>query len=84
MFDYLRLKVSALLVRLIFWWKSGSIYAKPHEVLQLPSRDSGRTIKVNFYRSKSNKSAPVLINFHGSGFTIPWHGTDDEFARRVV
>lgn len=84
MLNYLRLKISAALVRLLFWWERPTIHAKPDEILQLLSHDPRRTIKANFYRSKSNKPSPVLVNFHGSGFTIPWHGTDDEFARRVV
>lgn len=84
MLDYLPLKIWASLVRLIFWWKRPAIYPKPDEILQLPSRDLGRTINANFYHSKSNKPSPVLINFHGSGFTVPWYGTNDEFARRVV
>lgn len=84
MLDYLRLKIWASLVRLIFWWKRLSIHAKPDEIIHLPSRELERTIKANFYHSKSNKPSPVLINFHGSGFIVPWHGTDDEFARRVV
>ncbi|KAJ5906366.1 uncharacterized protein N7473_003282 [Penicillium subrubescens] len=84
MLDYLRLKIWATLVRLIFWWKRPAIHGKPDEILQVPSRDLGRTIKANFYHSKSNKPSPVLINFHGSGFTVPWHGTDNEFARQVV
>jgi hypothetical protein len=28
--------------------------------------------------------SPVLVNFHGSGFIVPLHGSDDEFARLVV
>jgi acetyl esterase/lipase len=84
MLDYLRLKIWASLVRLIFWWKRPAMHAKPDEIIRLPSRDLGRTIKANFYHSKTNKPSPVLINFHGSGFTVPWHGTDDEFARQVV
>jgi acetyl esterase/lipase len=83
MLDYSRLKIWASFVRLIFWWKRPAIHAKLYEFLQLPSRDPGRTIKANFYQSESKKPSPVLINFHGSGFIVPWHG-GDEFARRVV
>ncbi|KAJ6140024.1 hypothetical protein N7471_006510 [Penicillium samsonianum] len=81
---YLRLKVEASLVRLAFRWKLEPSLTKQDEVLQLPSRDPGRTIKVNSYRARAEKPTPVLVNFHGSGFIVPWHGTDDEFARRVV
>lgn len=56
------------------------------EVLHIPSRDADRTIKVHVYRSKATATAPtpILINFHGSGFIIPMHGTDDEFALRIA
>ena len=54
------------------------------DVLQIPSRDMGRNIKVHVYRGlKADSPTPVLINFHGSGFVIPMHGSDDEFALRV-
>ncbi|KAJ5397058.1 hypothetical protein N7509_005171 [Penicillium cosmopolitanum] len=57
----------------------------PDEVLHIPSRDAGRTIKAHLYHSSSAASGPkpVLLNFHGSGFMLPQHGTDDEFCRRV-
>ncbi|KAJ5768105.1 hypothetical protein N7533_000688 [Penicillium manginii] len=57
----------------------------PDGVLHIPSRDSGRTIKAHLYHSSSAASGPqpVLLNFHGSGFILPHHGTDDEFCRRV-
>ncbi|KAL3428858.1 Alpha/Beta hydrolase protein [Aspergillus tetrazonus] len=56
------------------------------EIIQIPSRDTGRFIKAHFYRSKCNApaSTPLLINFHGSGFVIPFHGSDDEFARHIT
>ncbi|KAJ5104441.1 hypothetical protein NUU61_001788 [Penicillium alfredii] len=51
---------------------------------QVPSRDPGRTIKVHIYRSSTpSKSSPVLINFHGSGFLIPLHGSDGDWCRKV-
>jgi acetyl esterase/lipase len=28
-------------------------------------------------------SSPVLINLHGSGFVIPFHGSDDLFCRTI-
>ena len=56
------------------------------EIIQIPSRDTGRFIKAHFYRSKRKAHAvtPLLINFHGSGFVIPFHGSDDEFARHII
>lgn len=29
------------------------------------------------------KKAPVLINFHGSGFVLPRHGADDMYCRKI-
>lgn len=81
---YLRLKAQASLVRFAFQWKLSGNSVKPDTTLQVPSRNPGRTIKVNSYRSRASKPAPVLVNFHGSGFIVPWHGTDDEFACRVA
>lgn len=60
------------------------ISAHPDEVRHIPSRDAGRTIKVHVYRASNAPSpSPVLINFHGSGFLLPFHGSDDEYCRRV-
>ncbi|KAA8903643.1 Alpha/Beta hydrolase protein [Sphaerosporella brunnea] len=65
--------------------KVGDFPSHPDDVLQIPSRDSGRTIKAHVYRSKANKKpSPVLINFHSSGFIIPLHGSDDEYCRYIA
>jgi len=57
------------------------------EVLHIPSRDSGRTIKAYCYHSSNRPTqpspVPVLVNFHGSGYVIPLHGSDDEFALKI-
>ena len=57
----------------------------PDEVRHIKSRDAGRTIKIHLYRPTDSSSdpSPVLLNFHGSGFMLPFHGTDDEFCRRI-
>jgi len=56
-------------------------------VLHIPSRDTGRTIKAHCYHSSTRPSqsgsVPVLVNFHGSGYVIPLHGSDDEFALKI-
>lgn len=56
------------------------------EVLHIPSRDAGRTIKAHLYKNPraSSQPFPVLLNWHGSGFVIPQHGSDDEFALKVI
>ncbi|KAM0321656.1 hypothetical protein ACHAQA_010012 [Verticillium albo-atrum] len=56
----------------------------PDDRIDIPSRDAGRTIRAHVYQSKATSPSPVLVNFHGSGFIIPWHGSDDEFARYVA
>jgi acetyl esterase/lipase len=79
-----RNKVLATGVR---YMTSRAIETHQDEVLQVPSRDEGRTIKVHVYKSKNPSQpspVPVLINFHGSGFVIPMHGSDDEFAMRIA
>ncbi|KAL2850729.1 Alpha/Beta hydrolase protein [Aspergillus pseudoustus] len=78
---YIYCKVLAFVIRTIVRSQS-SIAAKPDEVYQIKSRDAGRNIKAHIYRSKAPlKPAPVLINFHGSGFILPAHGADDEYCR---
>lgn len=56
---------------------------QPDEVRYIASRDAGRTIKVHIYRASSAGPSPVLLNFHGSGFVLPQHGSDDEFCHQM-
>lgn len=86
---YIWLKVCALFVRILVRLQVGSAHPKPTDVVYVqPSRGPGqRSIKVHIYRPANTPvapSTPVLINFHGSGFIIPMHGTDDLFCRRVA
>lgn len=62
---------------------AAKVSATPDEVRQIKSRDAGRTIKVHLYQPPGRGPSPVLINFHGSGFLLPFHGGDDEFCRQV-
>lgn len=84
MFEYLYNKALATLIRSI-----ASVNYETHqdEVLQIPSRDPERSIKLHVYRPNkpptSGGPTPVLINFHGSGYVIPLHGSDDDFALKI-
>lgn len=55
-------------------------------VLDIPSREPGRTIKTHVYDSNadSRQPRPVLLNFHGSAFVLPLHGTDDAYCQYVA
>ncbi|KAH8659798.1 Alpha/Beta hydrolase protein [Xylariales sp. PMI_506] len=75
------------ILRLLFALTGGPKFqTSPDEVMFLPSRDSGRQIKAHFYKSLSQSQdglSPLLLNFHGSGFVFPLHGTDDDFCRQI-
>lgn len=88
--SYLLYKLFAMVFRaLVRLQYRGLPTVPPDEVYQIPSRDTGRTIKAHVYRSSSasstsaTKPAPVLINLHGSGFLIPLHGSDGPFCRQI-
>lgn len=84
-FSYLYYKLVAVFIRAIVRFRSRNrTVVPPNEVYRIPSREIGRTIKAHVYRSSSAaKLSPVLINFHGSGFVIPMHGSDGSFCRQV-
>ena len=63
--------------------------------IEIPSRDGGRSIAADLYLppNSSNdgdggkdkrKRLPVLVNWHGSGFVFPLHGTDAYFCTRMA
>ncbi|KAJ0420205.1 Alpha/Beta hydrolase protein [Aspergillus carlsbadensis] len=83
---YFYLKAIASIIRLVQPCPVTSL--SYDEVLHIPSRDPSRTIKAHVYRPKNpenqQSAAPVLINFHGSGFILHWHGSDDHFCRRIA
>lgn len=82
---YLRLKLTVLLIRFVSRWTTGSPRAFPNVVYNIQSRDEGRKIKVNVYQPTELRSpSPVLLNFHGSGFVLPMHGSDHKFCRLVT
>ncbi|PLB52540.1 esterase/lipase [Aspergillus steynii IBT 23096] len=80
-FSYLWQKLFAVLFRYLM---RRELVVNPNDVLQIQSRDAERTIKAHLYRSTSAPTpAPVLLNFHGSGFILPQHGSDEEFCQKV-
>lgn len=85
-FSYIYLKFAAVVIRRLATLVRGKITSNPDAIRYIPSRDHQRTIKAHFYRSllyKESAPGPVLINFHGSGFIIPAHGSDDAFCRQI-
>lgn len=55
------------------------------ERIDIPTVDPSRTVAANvYYPENLITPSPVLINFHGSGFLVQMHGSDDEFALEVV
>lgn len=85
---YCYLKSLAVLLRSIIALGgriAGRPVPRPHEVRHIASRDPGRTIKIHVYRPAKPTAgpSPVLINFHGSGFLLPLHGSDEEFCQVI-
>ncbi|KAH8600646.1 putative esterase/lipase [Bisporella sp. PMI_857] len=81
--SYIRLKTVATFIRFTL---PAIPEPKADGVLQIPSRDDGRTIKAYVYKPKNPQPgpSPVLLNFHGSGFILPLHGSDQVYCRRVA
>ena len=86
-YSYLKFLVtfSRLLIKII----TPSPSPRPDYLLQVPSRDKHRTIRVYVYKpyvedGESSKPAPVLINLYGSGLAIPFYSIDDGFCRFVT
>lgn len=80
----LRLTIIVFFLRLIHRRTQKRPQANPDFVLQIPSRDAGRSIKAHVYCPANLQTpSPVLLNFHGSGFIMPLHGSDDFYCRRV-
>jgi acetyl esterase/lipase len=76
--------VAASTIRFLASWIPSS-EPKPDEAYEIDSRTQPRKIKVHVYKPPSaQKPCPVLINWHGSGFVIPMHGSDDLFCRRIA
>jgi acetyl esterase/lipase len=84
--EYARLKVLISALRLsmkIITWNSPPPH--PDDSYSFKSRDGKRDIKVHIYRPKTTtKPSPVMLNWHGSGFVVPAHGSDTLFCRRIA
>jgi len=82
--EYVRLKAIASLIRFGSRWSGLTTGKTADEHENMPSREPGRSIRTHIYRPAELRSpCPVLINWHGSGFVIPMHGSDELFCRRV-
>lgn len=86
---YLYLKVLVTFSRVLIKLLGLPLRPRPDDVIQIPSRDKGHSIKVHVYKphaaeAGSSNPAPVLINLYGSGLAIPLHGMDDDFCRFVA
>ncbi|KAL2869492.1 putative carboxylesterase [Aspergillus lucknowensis] len=86
---YLYLKVLVAFSRGLLKLLAPSPRPTPDKVLEIPSRDKDRTIQTHIYKTSPDGAddstpAPVLINLYGSGFALPFHGTDDKFCRLIA
>lgn len=86
---YLYLKVLVTFSRLLIKLLTVSPTPRPDDLLQVPSRNKHRTIKVHVYKphvkdAESVKPVPVLISLCGTGLAIPFHGLDDDFCRFIA
>ena len=54
--------------------------------LEIPSREAGRTILVEIYLPTEKRASPlpVLLNWHGSAFFLPGHGSDAFFCKYIA
>ncbi|PKY07871.1 putative esterase/lipase [Aspergillus campestris IBT 28561] len=82
---YFLYKILAALVRTTVSLRRGfrPLRTTPDATIRIPSRELPRTIKAHLYRSTATGPSPVLVNFHGSGFVLPMHGSDEEFCRLI-
>lgn len=96
---YIRLKAIVLIMRSLNSLRPlihRSHPPLPHgferHVVDLPSRQPGRTIRVHIYRSKLTSPSsdgvaaplPVHISWHGSGFVLPNLGDDYAYVSHVL
>lgn len=78
---YLRLRIITFFLRLHRALTQNNPTANPDPVLLIPSCDRHRTIKAHVYRPPNGPyPSLVLLNFHGSGFIVPLHGSDNFYC----
>jgi len=86
--DYALTQVKASLARTGIRLLKGLHTSNPDIILDIPSRDEGRSIRAHVYKSaehsNSDSPKPVLINFHGSGWVLPCHGENDAYCRKLA
>jgi acetyl esterase/lipase len=95
---WLQIRLTVYLIRFVLGFKMRSVAKrdmirfgemKPRRV-RIPSRDSGRVIVGDLYYppgeagSTTGTKRPVVVNWHGSGFVLPCHGSDRVFCARVA
>ncbi|KAK7955704.1 Alpha/Beta hydrolase protein [Apiospora aurea] len=96
----LRLHAFVFVFRILLRWRTAAHIRRDSAVLplaeagvrqkrvQVPSRDPGRTILAHLYLplrpDEDGRPLPVLVNWHGSGFVFPLHGTDAYFCTRMA
>ena len=74
--------VISIVIKAVQYYLVGSYKTNEDEKRSIKSRD-GLDILCHVYKSGIVPS-PVLINLHGSGFILPLHGSDDEFAALIA
>ncbi|KAH7049447.1 Alpha/Beta hydrolase protein [Macrophomina phaseolina] len=90
LFHYLRLRLTVAVIRLLMRLRRRAPPPLPHptptRTVNIPSRDPGRHIKATLYTPPDAPSHPLptLLNFHGSGFVLPMHGTDAPYCALVA
>ncbi|KAK3689972.1 Alpha/Beta hydrolase protein [Podospora appendiculata] len=97
-FAYLSLKIRATLLRIVFTLQNRRAFRQDQllaaqipvtkQRVRIPSRDPGRFIVADVYYppslSNSPTAVPVLVNWHGSGWVLPYHGSDTLFCAQVA
>ncbi|KAK4108290.1 alpha/beta-hydrolase [Canariomyces notabilis] len=95
-FTYLRLKVIVTLLRGLLVvqgylpLRRDRLLAQKipvhRERVRIPSRDPARFIDAYLYHppSPSSGPAPVVVNWHGSGWVFPLLGSDELYCRRIA